>query len=126
MSLNRYPGIFIYIITLFSTMTTVKPKHTGTDKDWKYINRIELQAVHTNRETEFKPSFDWQGFAIKKALFKGLYVDYDKEDELQTTPIDLLKMMILQVIISDLSIVDPTVQAHIQSLVDKNILLYLF
>lgn len=113
MNLNKYPGIFIYIIILFSTMTTVKPKHTGTNKDWKYINRIELQAVHTNREQEFKSSFDRQGFAIKKALFKGVYVDYDKEDELQTTAINTLKTMILQVIISDLSIIDTTVQAHI-------------
>ena len=72
MSLNKYPGIFIYIIILFSTMTTVKPKHAGANKHWKYINRIELQGVHTNWEQDFKPNFDRRGFAIEKALLTGL------------------------------------------------------
>lgn len=123
MSLNRYPSIFICIIILFSTMSTFRPKHTGANKNWKYINRIELQAVHTNREQDFKPNFDWQGFAIEKALLQGLYVDTAKEDELQITAIDLLKEMISQVILADLGLVDPSIQTHVRSLVDKNIVL---
>lgn len=123
MNLNKYPSIFIYIIVLLSTMSTVTPKHKNANKDWKYINRIELQAVHTQQEIKFKPSFDRQGFAIKKALLTGLYVDDVKEDDLQATAMDTLKDMILTVLIGDLSIFNPTIQAHLRSLVDNNILL---
>ena len=123
MRLTRYPSIFICIIILFSTMTTVKPKHAGADKDWKYINRIELQAVHTNREQDFKPNFERRGFAIKKALLQGLYVDTDKEDELKLTAIDELKEMISLVILADFSIVESSAHSHVRILVNNYIVL---